>query len=73
MEEKMITKEIDELRSIQDKFIKLIEDKARKNSGGFEDTDQVIDDFDKTTLGDLRRYIYPQYRIIFIEYIEDNK
>lgn len=54
-----------ELRELQDEFIKLVEKK------GAIDSDLVIDDFERTTLGDLKRCVYPQYEGIFREYIED--
>jgi len=53
------------IREIQDEFIRLVEKK------GAIDSDRVIDDFDNTTLGDLRKCVYPQYEGIFREYIED--
>jgi len=64
----MNEKERDELRELQDRVIIVI---AKK---GFQDNDVVIDGIDKKnkiTLRDLKMCIYPEYKTIFQEFLED--
>ena len=61
----MTIDERSEIRDIQDEFIRLVEKQ------GATDDDLVLEDFNKTTLGDLKKYVYPQYESIFRGYIED--
>lgn len=53
------------MRKIQDEFIQLAEKQ------GANDNDLVIEDLDKTTLGDVKKFIYPQYEGVFKDYIEN--
>lgn len=57
-----------ELRQLQDKVISIITKK------GFQDDDVVIDGTDRksrVTLHDLKVCIYPDYKTIFEEFLED--
>ncbi len=59
--------ERDSLRILQDKFV------AKLERRGFNDKSVIIDDpTGKTTLGQIKRMLYPMYEIMFREYLENN-
>ena len=61
----MNNKERAKLRKIQDRFVLLCEKR------GFQDNEQVINDMAKTTLGQIRMYLYPQYKGDFEAVLHD--